>query len=200
MATDKLVTVEHLPDLAAPAIAAAVDPLQDQIDAIAQAQVSGVIGFATRAELLADLDYAAGTVAYVTNDTDSEYNGTYRKVGESGSGTWEQSSRGWDAQDVAGLIGGADVSPQTLRQWAESEAYEPTAITRNAEGVVTSATVRWPDGSTGAMTATATNATWLTIDAYTITHDASGRTVTQPAVTRDPQTGGVLIKPELTVS
>lgn len=92
MATDKLVTVDHLPDLAAPVIAAAVDPLQNQIDSISQGQVSGVIGFATLADLMSDLEHPAGTVAYVTNDSGPENNGTYRKIGAEGTGTWEQSS------------------------------------------------------------------------------------------------------------
>ena len=176
------------------------DSIKTQVDAIADGQVSGVIGFATLAELEADLAHDAGTVAYVTNDPTPANNGTYRKEGASGAGQWVQSSRGWSEADVAGLIGGSDVSPQTLVAWTEAEAYEPTSVTRNSNGVATSAVVKWPDGSEGAFTATTINDTWGTIDAYVITHADSGLSVTQAAVTRDPTTGAVTTKPALTVT
>lgn len=176
-----------------------VDAIKTQVDAIADGQVSGVIGFATLAELEADLDHDAGTIAYVTNDPDPANNGTYRKEGASGAGEWVQSSRGWSEADVAGLIGGSAVSPQTLVAWTEAEAYEPTSVTRDSNGIATSAVVKWPDGSEGAFTATTINATHFAIDAYTITHTASGKTVTQATVTRD-NSGAVTAKPALTVS
>src|SRR5690606_8846218 len=177
-----------------------VDAIKTQVDAIATGQVSGVIGFDTLAALEADLAHDAGTVAYVTNDPTPANNGTYRKEGASGAGEWVQSSRGWSEADVAGLIGGSDVSPQTLVAWTEAEAYEPTSVTRNSNGVATSAVVKWPDGSEGAFTATTINDTWGTIDAYVITHADSGLSVTQTAVTRDPVTGAVTTKPALTVT
>jgi hypothetical protein len=59
--------------------------------------------------------------------------------------------------------------------------------------------VTWPDGSGGTYTRTAKNATWLTVDAYTITHTVSGKTVTQAAVTRD-SSGFVTVTPALTIS
>lgn len=85
-----------------------------------------------------------------------------------------------------------------LRQWTQAEAYEPTAITRNADGLVTSATVKWPDGSAGTLTATNYNATHGVYDGFTITH-ATGKTITQSAVTRD-NNGAVTVKPALTVT
>ena len=66
--------------------------VKDALDSLTQGQAAGTIGFATRALLDADLNHAAGTVAYVTNDATSSNNGTYRKVGGSGSGSWAQSS------------------------------------------------------------------------------------------------------------
>lgn len=173
---------------------------ESEIAALAASQSAGVIGYATKAELDADLDHDEHTVAYVTNDANPANNGTYRKVGASGSGSWVQSSRGWSAQDVAGLIGGADISPQTLIAWTEAESYEPMSVTRDSDGVLSTAAVQWPDGSAGTLTVTTRNDDWLAVDAYTITHDDSAKTVAQPAVTRDAETGAITMKPALTVS
>ena len=95
--------------------------------------------------------------------------------------------------------GGATASPATLKQWTEGLCYELTAITRDADGTVASATAKWPDGSAGTFTRTSKNATWLAVDAYTITHAASSKTVTQAAVTRDGN-GDITVKPALTVA
>lgn len=92
----------------------------------------------------------------------------------------------------------ADIT-ELLKEWTSGEAYEATAVTRNANGVITSATVLWPDGSAGTFTATTVNGTWNTVDAFTITHTLSGKTVTQSAVTRDGN-GLVTAKPALVVS
>ena len=108
-----------------------------------------------------------------------------------------------DAATAAGvsLAGGATVTDARLKEWAESGAYEATAISFDADGVVTTATVKWPDGSAGVFTATATDATWLAVNSYTISHTDSGKTVTQSAVTtRDATTGDVTAKPALTVA
>ncbi|OWL95087.1 hypothetical protein CBQ26_13630 [Deinococcus indicus] len=94
-------------------------------------------------------------------------------------------------------VGDADIN-LLLRQWTQAEAYEPTTITRNSDGLVTTATVTWPDGSTGTLTATNYNATHSVYDGFTVTH-ASGKTVTQAAVTRD-SSGAVTAKPALVVS
>jgi hypothetical protein len=100
---------------------------------------------------------------------------------------------------ITNLVGGGSVTDQTLAEWVEGEDFEATALTRNTAGVVTSATVKWPDGSAGTFTATTVNGTWDAIDAYTITHTDSGKTVTQAAVTRDAN-GNITAKPALTVA
>lgn len=100
---------------------------------------------------------------------------------------------------LGAALGGASALSQVLKEWTEAEAYETTALTRDSNGVVTSATVKWPDGSAGTFTATTINTQWVSIDAYTITHTASGKTVTQSAVTRDSD-GAVTAKPALTVA
>ena len=86
-----------------------------------------------------------------------------------------------------------------LKAWTNSGAYSITSATRDSDGVITTATVSWPDGSAGTFTRTAKNATFLTIDAYTVTHTDSGKTVTQPAVTRDSN-GNVTSQPALTIA
>jgi hypothetical protein len=71
-----------------------------------------------------------------------------------------------------------------------------TAITRNTSEAATSATVAWPDGTTGTYTAdTLSSAFPGTVDAYHISY--SGHTVTQPQVTRDAS-GAITAQPALT--
>lgn len=87
-----------------------------------------------------------------------------------------------------------------LKTWALSEAYTVLSATRNANNVVTSASVKWPDGTTGTFTATTINTTFNAIDAYTITYDSDPvKTITQSAVTRN-SSGAVTAQPELTIS
>lgn len=105
------------------------------------------------------------------------------------------------AADGTHNLGGSVASDQLLKIWTESGAYELTAITYNSTytTLIDSATVKWPDGSGGTLTVTATNTTYLVETAYTITHTDSGKTVTQAAVTLDSN-GNVTVKPALTVA
>lgn len=95
--------------------------------------------------------------------------------------------------------GGAGASAAVLKAWAEGGDYELTAVTVDSDEVITTATVKWPDGSAGTFTTTTKNTTWLSVDAYTISHTTSGKTVTQTAVTRNSN-GTVTTKPALTVA
>ena len=90
---------------------------------------------------------------------------------------------------------------ETLKAWSMSGAFELTAVTyySAAPGVVSTATVKWPDGSAGVYTTTTLNTTHRAVDAYTITHTESGLTVTQTAVTRDLW-GNETVKPAITVA
>ncbi|MCA1806751.1 MAG: hypothetical protein LC687_02645 [Actinobacteria bacterium] len=97
------------------------------------------------------------------------------------------------------LGGGANVSDARLIEWTAGEDYETTGITRDSDGVVTTATVEWPDGSAGTFTTVTKNDIWLCVDAYTVSHTDSGDTVTQSAVTRN-SAGEVTTKPALTVA
>lgn len=99
----------------------------------------------------------------------------------------------------AAVSAGRLVTEVALVAWVSGECYELTALTRDANDVVTSAVVKWPDGSAGLFTTTTINATWFAIDAFTVTHTQSGKTVTQALVTRDA-TGAVTVKPALAVA
>lgn len=87
----------------------------------------------------------------------------------------------------------------TIIGWAASGAYAITSATRDSDGVITTASVSWPDGSTGTFTRTTKNTTFLTIDAYTVTHTDSGNTATQSTVTRDT-VGNITAQPAITIS
>lgn len=104
-----------------------------------------------------------------------------------------------DVASALALSGFSGSTTQSLKAWAQSEAYQPSGtITRDASEVVTTCAVLWPDGSTGTYTTTATSVSGA-VDAYTITHTNSGLTVTQAAVTRDAA-GAVTTQPALTVT
>lgn len=68
--------------------------------AAASAGSVAAYGYATKALLDADLAFVEGTIRNVTNDPTPENNGSYRKVGASGSGSWVLS-----ADRVTGLEG-----------------------------------------------------------------------------------------------
>ena len=86
-----------------------------------------------------------------------------------------------------------------LKAWTASGAYTLTSATRDSDGVITIATIAWPDGSSGTFTTVTKNATFLTVDSYTATHSVSGKTATQPSVTRD-DSGNVTSQLAITIS
>lgn len=102
---------------------------------------------------------------------------------------------------ISDAPGGTLATDQQLISWTESAAYELTAITYHGTytTVVATATAKWPDGSAGTWTATTIDATWEAVNAYTISHTLSGKTVTQAAVTRNAD-GNITAKPALTVA
>ena len=79
---------------------------------------------------------------------------------------------------------------------AVPEALFSGAVNVDANGVPTSASVKWPDGTVGVYTGTPSPTFTGTIDAYTITYGAT-RIFTQPAVTRDA-TGTITNQPAIT--
>lgn len=66
--------------------------IEDDISALQLGQGSGVLGYATLASLTADLTPVDKSIAYVTNDAIATNNGTYRKSGATGVGSWIQTS------------------------------------------------------------------------------------------------------------
>jgi hypothetical protein len=105
---------------------------------------------------------------------------------------------GWS--EAAGQLTGTRLTTnQQLIEWTEGGDYEATAVSFDVDGVISSATVKWPDGSAGTFTTTTVNTTWKAVDAFTISHTNSAKTVTQSAVTRDSN-GNVTTKPALTVA
>jgi len=72
---------------------AAAETAQAVAQAVAVGLVNGgIVGKATLAALDADLAYDAGMVGLVTNDSTAGNNGFYLKSGDSGAGSWVQSS------------------------------------------------------------------------------------------------------------
>lgn len=103
------------------------------------------------------------------------------------------------ASTTAHGLGGANVSDAQLKAWVLAGAFAMTAVTRDYLGIVSSATVAWPDGSAGTFTSTSKNLVWLTVDAFTVSHATSGKTATQPAVTRNSD-GLTTTQPAVTVA
>lgn len=85
---------------------------------------------------------------------------------------------------------------QALVEWTTGENFRLPAITRDADNVITTATVLWPDGETGVFTTVTKDATYRTIDAFTITHGST--TITQPLITRVD--GAATLIPNLIIS
>ncbi len=74
------------------AFQAADTALDTRLDAVEVGQSSAVVGYDTQANLYSNLVPADKSVAYVMNDSTPAKNGTYRKVGGTGTGSWVQSS------------------------------------------------------------------------------------------------------------
>ena len=89
--------------------------------------------------------------------------------------------------------------------WLKAFASDPSEIftgtrTLDANGVVTSSPVTWPNGIAGVFTATTVNSTFKCVDAYTVTYvNGATKTVTQSAVTRNAG-GEITGRPALTVA
>lgn len=105
---------------------------------------------------------------------------------------------------IANELGGATVADEVLLDWASCWPSYAKVPTYNATyaGEVDSATLEWPDGSAGTYTTTARSAVDASlgmVDAFTVTHTVSGKTVTQTAVTRNSD-GLTTNKPVMTVA
>lgn len=98
--------------------------------------------------------------------------------------------------------GAADSISSLLTQWALAQSYRVVSASRDANEAITTASIVWPDGSTGTFTTdTASTLFPGAIDAYHVTYVPSvgaSKTVTQAAVTRD-LAGAVTAQPALTI-
>jgi len=97
----------------------------------------------------------------------------------------------------------APVLNTQLKAWTYVQAYQLVSATRDSNEAITTASVAWPDGSTGTFTTdTASTSFPGAIDAYHVTYvPATGatKTITQAAVTRDAA-GSVTAQPALTIT
>ena len=102
----------------------------------------------------------------------------------------------WEAKGQLGGSGGGD----SVKGWAYVQSFAVISATRNANNVITTASIVWPDGATGTFTTDTINATFNAIDAWHATHILSGttKTVTQTAVTRNAS-GAVTAQPAITL-
>jgi len=102
---------------------------------------------------------------------------------------------------IAQLIQATTIAQNgTIKDWAYSESFAVISATRNANNVITSANIKWPDGVSGVFTTDTINATHNTIDAWHATYvGTTTKTVTQTAVTRNAD-GAVTAQPEITIS
>src|SRR5690606_40649581 len=86
---EHLATIEASEDAAAASATAAA---ASETAATLAASTGIVKGYATKADMDADLAHDEGTLALVTNDSTAANNGTYRKSGGSGTGSWVKSA------------------------------------------------------------------------------------------------------------
>ena len=87
-----------------------------------------------------------------------------------------------------------------LVQWAKNpEAIITGAIVRNADGIVTSAAVIWPDGKGGTFTTDSIVNGAINSDHVTHVDGSTTRTYTQPTITRD-SSGSAITVPQIVVS
>lgn len=95
---------------------------------------------------------------------------------------------------------GASSNIQILN-WAYVQSFAIISATRNANNVITTASIVWPNGATGTFTTDTINTAFNAIDAWHATHilDAVTKTVTQTAVTRNSN-GAVTAQPAITLA
>ena len=115
-------------------------------------------------------------------------------IGDSGQQMVDKLDNNFDELYAAQLA-----EDNQLIEWAGGKDVEKLARNLDADGRLLDCNLKWPDASTGTFTATDYNATHELYDGWTMSHTASGKTVTQAAVTRNSE-GIVTTKPVLTVA
>lgn len=107
------------------------------------------------------------------------------------------------ATDDTLTVGRANLAflQQRLLQWAYASAFQLVSATRDANEAIVSASIVWPDSSTGTFTTDVANTAFPgAIDAWHATYINNGvtKTITQPPVTRDAN-GAVTAQPAITI-
>lgn len=133
------------------------------VAAIDAAQSAGVVGFATKALMDANLAHPADTIAYVTNDATLNLNGLYRKIGASGAGSWLLSAdrttaletRATDLEQARPFGAGSNTAFRSVRRLSlygadPTKFYSVTFFFRNDSGTRFNFTVSRHNDAAGA--------------------------------------------------
>jgi hypothetical protein len=90
--------------------------------------------------------------------------------------------------------------PVLITAWALVQAFQVVTATRDVNGAIVTASIVWPDGTAGVFTTdVASTAFPGAIDAWHATYASSpAKLITQPTVTRDAS-GAVIAQPAITI-
>ena len=102
---------------------------------------------------------------------------------------------------AASAASAANAAAYELATWAYAQTFQLVSATRDTNGAITTATIKWPDGVSGVFTTDVASTSFPgAIDAWHATYlGTTTKTVTQPAVTRDTN-GAVTVQPAITIS
>lgn len=140
--------------------------------------------------------YVDGTgqpVLFVLNSSSSAATNTTDTVAAIGGGRW-----------IAKRIA-AEPTPflhadDRISAWFNSGSFGIVTGAVSSAGVLTNATLRWPDGASGTYTVTSIDAVFGAPNSWTYTHAITGKTFTQAAITRDSSSGTVIAIPTISVA
>jgi len=95
----------------------------------------------------------------------------------------------------------ANAAAYELATWAYSQTFQLVSATRDSNGAITTAIIKWPDGKNGVFTTDVASTSFPgAIDAWHASYlGTPSKTITQPAVTRDSN-GAVTVQPAITIS
>lgn len=149
----------------------------------------------------------AGHYIRVVRETPSDYNVTRYASTLVRAGDFENTQRQllFIAQELSDRAGLTRLPTATVislvKGWAYAEAFSVTSATRNANNVIITANLVWPDGAHGVFTTVTINTAFNTIDAWTATYVKGNLNllVTQPLVTRNAE-GAVTSQPEIIIT
>lgn len=94
-----------------------------------------------------------------------------------------------------------DGTVEQLKEWMSLGLFKRVSggtYDATHTSALTSAQVTWPDGSAGVYTSLVIDATWGKVTSWKVTHAASGRTLTQSAISLDAN-GNATKVPDITV-